>query len=213
MGDSLMIKKFTVRNYKGFKNPITLDLSQPRDYSFNSELIRNGIVNKAIIYGKNGSGKSNLGLALYDLTSHLTDKQRATSGVAENYLNLNNKSKVAEFMYEFLFDNEVLVYEYGKENLDDLVYERLVLNKKPIIEYHYNKDAPNQNFVSIPGLEQLNIDLPDNKLSIIKYIYRNTPTDESSPVTKIVRFAEGMLWFRCLLDVSLYIGFKTGNEY
>ena len=76
MGENIMIEKFVVYNYKGFNEEIVLDLSKTRDYAFNLNLIKNGLVNKGIIYGKNGSGKSNLGFALYDLTTHLTDKQK-----------------------------------------------------------------------------------------------------------------------------------------
>ena len=40
-GDFIMIRKFSVENFKGFKEKITLDLSRTRDYSFNSNLIKN----------------------------------------------------------------------------------------------------------------------------------------------------------------------------
>lgn len=41
-----MLKKITVNNFKGFNKPTTLDLSHPRDYEFNPDLVRNGLVNK-----------------------------------------------------------------------------------------------------------------------------------------------------------------------
>lgn len=209
MGDYLMIKKFQVTNFKGFKDTITFDMSNTRDYCFNSNLIKNGLVNKAIIYGKNGSGKSNLGLALYDLTLHLTDKQKYY-GYQNNYRNLDNsKSKLAVFIYTFLFEKDEIIYEYGKSNYDDLAYENISINKARYLEFDYRS---NSGMVYAEELKNLNIDLPDNKLSIVKYIYRNTPTNEASPITKIVRFAEGMLWFRCLVEGNSYIGFKTGSD-
>ena len=70
-----MIKRFEVENFKGFRDNLVFDLSA-RDYTFNQEIVRNGIVNKAIVYGKNGIGKSSLGIAMFDLVWHLTDKQR-----------------------------------------------------------------------------------------------------------------------------------------
>lgn len=48
-----MLKRFEVTNFKGFKDTLLFDLSA-RDYAFNSEIVKNGLVNKAIIYGKNG---------------------------------------------------------------------------------------------------------------------------------------------------------------
>ena len=70
-----MLKKFEVENFKGFSKRLVFDLTA-RDYEFNQNLTENGIVKKAIIYGKNGVGKSTLGIALFDIISHLTDKER-----------------------------------------------------------------------------------------------------------------------------------------
>ena len=57
----IMLKKFSVENFKGFKDKITLDIGTPSNYSFNSEIIENGCITKGIIYGINSCGKSNLG--------------------------------------------------------------------------------------------------------------------------------------------------------
>lgn len=46
-----MLKRFEVENYRGFSEKLVFDLTA-RDYSFNQNLVRNRIVNKAIIYGK-----------------------------------------------------------------------------------------------------------------------------------------------------------------
>ena len=45
-----MLKRFEVENYRCFSEKLVFDLTA-RDYSFNQNLVRNGIVNKAIIYG------------------------------------------------------------------------------------------------------------------------------------------------------------------
>ena len=59
-----MLKRFEVENYRGFSEKLVFDLTA-RDYGFNQNLIFNGVVNKAIIYGKNGIGKSALGFAIF----------------------------------------------------------------------------------------------------------------------------------------------------
>ena len=53
-----MLKCFSVRNFKNFKEKISFDLSKPYNYEFNKEVISNGCVAKSIIYGINSSGKS-----------------------------------------------------------------------------------------------------------------------------------------------------------
>ena len=70
-----MLKEFSVTNFKGFKNTIKFDLSA-KDYEFNSNITRNNIVNKAIIYGKNGVGKTNIGRAIFDIIYHLSDNKK-----------------------------------------------------------------------------------------------------------------------------------------
>ena len=67
----IMLCKFKVKGYKGFDNEIVLDFEKHKDYQFNKNLIKDDVINKAIIYGKNGSGKTNIGLALFDITFHL----------------------------------------------------------------------------------------------------------------------------------------------
>lgn len=204
-----MIKKFTVYNYKGFNEEMVLDLSKTRDYTFNPNLIKNGLINKGIIYGKNGSGKSNLCFALYDLTTHLTDKQKPSGIFTTNYLNLENEKKVAVFTYEFKFGNDTILYSYEKRNVNEVISEIVKLNDEVVVKHvDYNNE---ETIVNIKGAENLRIDLLDHNLSILKYIYKNTPANKESPITKIVEFAEKMLWFRCLSEGTSFIGYIPGS--
>ena len=54
-----MLKLFEVSGFKNFKDTVRLDFSDIRDYKFNPQCITNGLIGKAIIYGKNSIGKSN----------------------------------------------------------------------------------------------------------------------------------------------------------
>ncbi|MGN0714478.1 MAG: ATP/GTP-binding protein, partial [Anaerovoracaceae bacterium] len=54
-------------------------------------------------------------------------------------------------------------------------------------------------------------ELMDNKLSVLKYIYRNTPTNFSPVITKMIKFCENMLWYRGLSDGNAYCGFTNGS--
>ena len=99
-----MLTRFEVENFRGFKNRLIFDLSETKNYEFNPECINNGIVNKAMIYGKNGSGKSNLGYAMFDLISHLTDKFVPRHEYIANYLHAEFSSVPAKFQYSFKFD-------------------------------------------------------------------------------------------------------------
>ena len=203
-----MLKRFEVENFKGFKDRLIFDL-QSREYAFNKNLVINGIVNKGIIYGKNGIGKSNLGIAIFDIVLHLTDKERFPEQYTLNYLNLNSEKEFAEFKYVFMFNGYEVIYEYKKRDAYYLIEESLTIDNVHVLFYNYF-DKKN-NFVDKKLIGNLKIELIDNKLSVIKYIYRNIPTNHESPLYKMMVFIENMLWYRGLSDGNAYCGFSNGS--
>ena len=93
-----MLTNFTVRNFKSFNDEFVFDLNNTNGYNFNKESVIDGVVENAIVYGKNGVGKSNLGLAIFDIITHLTDTEHGDSEY-DYYLNALNTSKYATFYY------------------------------------------------------------------------------------------------------------------
>ncbi|MEG2138561.1 MAG: chromosome segregation protein SMC, partial [Oscillospiraceae bacterium] len=67
-----MLKLFEVSGFKNFKEKFSLDFSKVRDYQFNKDCVSEGLLKNIIIYGQNSVGKTNFGLALFDIVSHLT---------------------------------------------------------------------------------------------------------------------------------------------
>ncbi|MBQ2331838.1 MAG: ATP-binding protein, partial [Bacteroidales bacterium] len=64
-----MLAKFSVKNFRGFKDTIELDLTRHSNYEFNLYAIKDDIIKNGIIYGPNGSGKTNFSLALFDIVN------------------------------------------------------------------------------------------------------------------------------------------------
>ena len=122
-----MLTKIEVENFKCFNENFVFDLSQTNSFNFNKECVKDGIVNKALIYGYNGVGKSNLALAIFDIVSHVSDKRFSVEKY-NNYLNANNKLDVAKFKFEFKFGENILVYEYTKKDVETLVQEKVTIN-------------------------------------------------------------------------------------
>lgn len=205
-----MLCKFKVQGYKCFDKEITLDFENHKDYQFNKNMIKNNLINKAIIYGKNGSGKTNIGFAIFDITFHLTDKNRNMEpNIIRNYLNMDNNHEYAEFYYEFKFNNDCIIYKYKKENLYKILYEELYINDKKIIEYDFND--PNNRIIDIEEAKTLNWKYNDDNLSIVKYICNNTFLNKNNILNKMMDFVNSMLWFRSV-DAFGFIGLRNNSN-
>lgn len=204
-----MLTRFEIANYRGFKDSIVWDLSTTRDYSFNKNLVKNKIARSSIVFGKNASGKSSLCTAIVDITTHLLDTEKdLTPPHMLTYI--GNDSAVIFFQYDFLFDKKKVVYRYLKTNMRELLLEALFVNGKEVL--HHNFINESENFIKIPGAENLRTKGLQRQLSVIKYIYNNTIVDEDSIISKIYNFVSGMLYFRSLREANQYIGYKLGGE-
>ena len=45
-----MLKKFTLKNYKNFKDEVTIDFENIAGYQFNTDCLSEGIIGKMLIY-------------------------------------------------------------------------------------------------------------------------------------------------------------------
>ena len=202
-----MLRKFKVSNFKGFDNNFFLDLTEVNGYGFNTECIKNEIVNNALVYGHNGVGKSNLALAIFDIIEHLTDKNRVER-VYQNYLNAYNKADYAEFYYEFLINSKIITYEYRKTNYKTLCYEKFTIDGDEFVIFDRNQSS--NATIKFKGAETLKTEITNNELSVLKYIKNNTEL-ESNPINTtfadFFRFVESMLYF-CSLENRMYLGLE-----
>lgn len=206
-GDKMLVK-FSVKNFKNFKDEIVLDFRVKRDYQFNKNCIKNSLLNKIVIFGHNGEGKSNFGYALFDIVGTLTDK-RTSGEQEENYLNADSNSSVAEFSYEFKFNNNIVIYRYKKSEFRKLVYEELNINDKRIYDYDFvNKKINNYDNWDIIEAGTLNFEYYESNMAVLKYIANNTIQSENSIIKQLMQFVTKMLWFRSLKD-NRFIGFEN----
>ena len=133
-----MLIKFAVTNYRGFSNRIEWNLANPSNYEFNSFAIKNGIIKSGIIYGPNGGGKTNFGLALFDIVNHLSQKWKKPN-YYENFPYAGKVSTPVLFEYTFRFGNVLVEYTYSKNRQGVLFQDRrkssTTLNTTALSEY------------------------------------------------------------------------------
>lgn len=210
-----MLKKFSVTNYRQFEHTLSFDLSAS-NYGFNLECIKQGLVKFALIYGENGSGKSNLGWAMYDLVSHLTDNEN--TGNKQNFLNALSKDKYSTFKFDFVFlykkKNVNVEYIYQKNTDGILITEKLFIADELVLDYHLN----NYFTSHLKGTENLNKTInPAQNLSAVKYVYNNTSLDKrdmtNAVFDRFMEFVNHILYFRNVIDAGRFAGFGIGlNE-
>ena len=123
-----MIKTFKVKGFKNFKDELIFDFTSG-NYEYNTDAIQDNLVKDSLIYGDNASGKSNLGLALMDIVSHLTDKHIREEEYDKHYLNLDSDVDYSGiWIYFFSFDKDELIYRYKKSSFLRLVEEIVLIN-------------------------------------------------------------------------------------
>lgn len=206
-----MLRCFKVKNFKGFKDWISLDLESQNNYAFNTDCIKDTLVKTALLYGYNGSGKSNIGLAIFDIVSHLTDK-RTDKSLYQNFQNGHDCEGLVEFIYTFQFGDTILEYQYGKENVDSIVYEKLYIQNEEIV--FFDKRNNDSEFISrLSGTENLNKAIKELRISVIKYIKSNSVLESNSENTMFYAFTDfvdKMLMFWAL-DTKSYIGYENDS--
>lgn len=207
-----MLTKFAVTNYRGFKEKLEWDLSKPSNYSFNTNAIKNGVIKNGIVYGHNGAGKSNLGLAIFDIANHLSHKWKKPDYYLNYSCGLNYQQPVS-FEYTFNFGSHTVNYNYSKVASDlkgEIITEQLSIDGKSIL----SKDDAYLYISSEFGLTNAaieNLKNSANNISIVNYLLGAVPLSKDHPLLKLRDFVENMLFFRSL-DNREFIGLKEGGS-
>jgi AAA15 family ATPase/GTPase len=207
-----MLKKLSVKNFRNFKEWIEIDLTTDKAYEFSTKAISDGIVKHGIIYGKNGHGKSNLGLAILDIASHLTDGS-LISTVKTNYINANSIDKIAHFKYEFIFDGVDVVYEYGKEKCEQVIYEILTIRGEKVISI--DRRISDIAEYRLAGSSALKNDFSGRSISAVKFVGANSLLDENKinqTFLTFLKFVEGMVFFRTLSRAREFQGLVVDSQ-
>lgn len=202
-----MIRKFSVENYKGFKDKIIFDFTTNHDYKFHPEAVANGISKKNLVFGKNGTGKSNLGCALMDIVIHLTDKNRNAFGP---YKNLDNNINVpASFSYEFLINGHIINYDYKKNNYLSLLEERLKIDGVEVAFVDYLLKTKQCDLKETQGVD---LDQFNYGLSFIKFLHSRIDYTLDCVFNDFYNFVENMLSFKSLKE-NQFDGYLQGGAF
>lgn len=202
-----MLVKFAVTNYRGFAQRIEWNLGNPNNYEFNSFAVKNGIIKNGILYGPNGSGKTNFGLALFDIVNHLSQKWKK-SNYYDNFLNVGNSNSYVKFEYTFKFEQVIVEYFYSKSSKGSLMAESLNVDGKSIFVRENEVMSIDDSSFIIDENVKSNLSNNANNISIVNFLLSSYPLPKEHYLVKLQEFTNSMLWFRCL-ETREFIGLET----
>ncbi len=151
-----MLKRFEVENYKNFKDKITVDFAKVGGYQFSMECITDNLIGKMLIYGRNATGKTNLGRAIMDIRENLG--LQIVNRTERNCSNADSESNRTKYSYVFQFDGEALRYEYIKEVPKELCYEELWIDNQQIFLCDFMHTHFEFDNLHLIGADTINID-------------------------------------------------------
>lgn len=203
-----MIKRFSVQNYKGFKDKIEFNLETNHDYKFHQEAVSDSICKKVLVFGRNGTGKSNLGCAIMDIIIHLTNKYRIYSGT---YTNLNSEPGVpAIFEYTFSLNGHDVFYTYKKINPLSLIEESLFIDGKEVVFANY---LTKEKRCNLEEANDLDLQQYNFGLSFVAFIHSRIDYTLNTTFNDFYKFVDNMLSFRSL-RTNQFEGFQeSGNTF
>lgn len=188
-----MLKKFTVSNYKNFKDEISLDFSKIGEYSFNMDSL-----SMRLIYGRNATGKTNFGTALLDIKILLYGMFRNDENSV--LINADSQKDTAKFIYEFKFGSDEVIYKYSRFVNTELCDEELYINGEAIFKFDFKNSKFYFQGLSIISAETVNTnrylkkDEMDNEyvLPFLRWLINNTAFSDDSVLIQLSKYVRKM---------------------
>lgn len=218
-----MLKKFTLKNYKNFKDEISIDFENTAGYQFSTDCITDGNISKMLIYGRNATGKTNLGKAFLDIFISLFRGVRYLND--SFFLNADSSEDSASFSYEFCFDNQRLIYRYSRYSNEELKTEELIIDEKTIFKCNFESsefEFPNLKYVNAEtasierykqSLDAEDEEIPESKLPFLRWLISNVALSNDSILIKLSNYVKRMTMITAGNGALRYTRIMSDNFY
>lgn len=200
-----MLKKFMLKNYRNFRDNICVDLENIAGYQFSTDCLTNGIISKMLIYGRNATGKTNLGRALIDILVTLFGSIRNMDNGM--FLNADSVEDASSFYYSFQFGDKELLYKYARLSDRRLRDEELIIDGISIFKcdfVHKKFEFDNLKYIDA---ETANIEIylqslddgekteeiSEYKLPFLRWLLSNVAVKKDSPLISLSSYVKRMI--------------------
>lgn len=200
-----MLKKFVLRNYKNFRDEIELDFANTAGYQFSTDCVTDNVIAKMLIYGRNATGKTNLGRAIMDIAFMImTGPRFMKNGV---FLNADSSEDYAMFSYTFEFGGNELTYQYTRFSSNKLRDEELIVNGKSIFQCDFFNEQYDFDNLKYVDAETANVDIylqsieregteeesMESKLPFLKWLISNVGLKKDSVLISLINYIRRMM--------------------
>ena len=200
-----MLKRFAVKNYKNFREEIAINFGSVAGYQFSADCISDGLIAKMLIYGRNATGKTNLGKAIMDIGSTMFAGPRMPgNGV---FLNADSAEDAARFSYTFDFDGRELIYQYARLSNQELRDEELIINGVSVFRCDFLNRVYDFDNLKVVHAETANIDrylqalgsdeiIEENievKLPFLRWLISNVALKNDSILIRLSNYVRRMI--------------------
>ncbi len=109
-----MLIRFWVEGYRCFGRRTEIDLTDKKNYRFGKECVRGDFLDKMILMGNNGAGKTAFGYAMTDIVSTVGGfSNDIGQRNVECFLNKDTGADRATFHYELTHRGSIITIEYS----------------------------------------------------------------------------------------------------
>lgn len=147
-----MLLQFSVNNYRSIKDTITFSMLSSSKNENSFKIKKYNLLNSAVIYGANASGKSNLLRAMAFMGRIVLNKTKviqSTDTLPHDPFRLNSSTKDASSTFEIVFFIDEIKYRYGFELDNTTVYaEWLYADEKGKEAKLFYRDSEEEEYVN-----------------------------------------------------------------
>jgi hypothetical protein len=219
-----MLEKFEVKNYKNFKDSIVIDFGNIGGYQFSAGCITNNVISKMLIYGRNATGKTNLGEAIMDIGTNLSTLRMSRFN-DKVFINADSNDDYAEFIYTFKFNNINVIYKYSKFSNMELRDEELIIDENRIFSCNFYTNDYNFDNLSYISAESVvieryldsiiendnseELDLVERALPFLRWLISNSALTTNSILLKLDDYVRRM----SMLTVGSMVMYRPKRMY